>query len=126
MNKFVPAFVEITPRVVPEFESLVDSGISLTIRLTSDDGVMLIRFDDHLIYRKLDEGDALKMLDEMATSSSLGKTFYLVEKSEFLEWMERQTFGVKRAADFNHWVVAAANDWIDIVSKGKPRISKEK
>jgi hypothetical protein len=114
--------MEFAPLKPPEFESLVDCNGVLTIKLRTEKDLLSVCFDSYLLYRKLDEGDALKMLDELASTAPLGRTFYRAYDSELLDWLQEQSLGVKNGKNLEHYLIAASNDWIDVISWTGPKV----
>ena len=64
-----------------ELDRLVDSAGELRVELSDDAGQkIVIRFDSHLCYRSMDEGDALNTVRELAATVGTAKVFYRAQK----------------------------------------------
>lgn len=125
MNKYVPIFQEFTRKLPYEFEQLLDSGGTLIVTIADADGNVLdVCFDSYMVYRKMDEGDALVALAEMAKTGGTTRTFYRVDDSEFVAWFNQQGFKYSEIQSLSHYVVATANDMVDVVAFEMPVINK--
>ncbi len=126
MEKFSLVFAEYFSSDVVDFQSLSDTGDLLRIILSAKDELIVIDFKDHLFYRKMEEGDAYKYSINMNAQVPIGKVFYRAENSELLIWLHQQSFGAKNPKLLQHYIVAAENDWIDVISWGAPVLWKDK
>lgn len=122
MTKYTLAFPAYVVSEVCEFKSLKDSGNRLDIDLVDGDKVISIIFESHLFYRKMEEGDAYKYALDIDAQVSLGAVFYKAEKSDLLFWLEERSFGAKKPEELQHFIIAAANDWIDVVAWAPPEM----
>lgn len=122
-NRYVPVLQEHAPVELFEFDRLLDEYGVLVIHLTGASGCGLaLSFDDYLVYRKLDDGDALAAIDECAGSAELGRSFYRVEGSDFLDWFVAQSHGVRAKDALIHLTVMTTNDIIDVICFAEPKV----
>jgi hypothetical protein len=124
MNDYVPIFQEICSDVVFALDRLSDHDGALLIQISSDDNRRLnVAFDSYLAYRKMDEGDALLMLEHMKRSGGTTKTFYRVENSEFMSWFHVQSCGVRSGQSLIHYAIGTTNDIVDVLALSSPQIT---
>jgi hypothetical protein len=121
-NRFVPILQEHAPTPIFEFDRLVDEYGVLTVHLLAeDDRQVRLIFDDYLVYRKRDEGDALSTLRD-AKDAPLGRSFYRVEESDFLAWFQVENHDIRRDRGLIHLVIMTMNDVIDVICCSDPRV----
>lgn len=100
-----------------------DEGV-LTISLAAaGHRSVALAFDEYLSYRKRNEGDALSLLSDLGKADLAARWFYEAEDSEFLAWFHRESFGVRAQQRLRHYIVAAQNDVIEVVSPTPPRVT---
>jgi len=75
-----------------------------------------------MCFRKMDEGDGLLTLSRIKKTGGTGKYFYRVESSEFVEWFNRERSATAHVAPVQHYVVAAANDIVDMLCLEPPTL----
>lgn len=122
MTKYKLAFPDYSVSEVCEFQSLRDTGSQLDIVLADKDKKILVRFESHLFYRKMEEGDAYKYALDLDAQIPLGAVFYVAEESDLLFWLQEQSFGAKKPENLQHFIIAAANDWMDIIAWAPPEV----
>lgn len=122
MTKYTLAFPEYAVSEVCEFKSLRDSGDRLDIDLVDGGKIISIIFESHLFYRKMEEGDAYKYALDIDAQISLGAVFYKAENSDLLFWLQERSFGAKKPEELQHFIISAANDWVDVVAWSLPEI----
>lgn len=106
-----------------DLEELVDRGGVLQLYLIGVRNKSLrIEFDSYIAYRKIDEGDAMVTLSQLATCGKAGKSFYQVASSEFVSWLLEQGYGVRSSQELLHYVVVTVDDIIDVISHGQPSV----
>ncbi|MFU2489683.1 hypothetical protein [Thauera sp. WH-1] len=106
-----------------ELEELVDRAGSLVLTLVRTDGSRVrLQFDSYMAYRKLDEGDALLTLSAMRRTGGMSKSFYRVDNSDFLVWFNEERCGPTPGGPLTHYMVATANDIVDVLSLDPPTI----
>ncbi|MGQ5525320.1 hypothetical protein ACUHMQ_18945 [Chitinimonas sp. PSY-7] len=126
MQKFVPIFQDIIASKSLECEELRDSSDGLMITLRNEDGLTLtVRFQEHLSYRLLDEGDALVAIDQLEQSGCKGQRLYKVDNSEFIEWFHKQSYGIRSDDQISHYSIFASNDVIDVIAFDLPVLTWE-
>lgn len=101
-------------------KSLRDEAGLLEVTLSGKTLVLNVQFGAALAYRKVDEGDALKALAEIESTSSPGMVLYGVSESRFTEWFCEQGYGVRKADSIAHVAIVAGDDIIDILCLEPP------
>lgn len=123
MNTYSKKFQEFSASGGYDLDELVDRKGVLEIRLVDEARRRLsITFDCYLAYRKLDEGDALVTLEEVSRRCELGKSFYVVDDSSFVDWFVSQTYEARSPDDLDHYAVHTINDVIDVISPAPPSL----
>lgn len=106
-----------------ELDQLLDRDGVLMLTLEHEDGRRaFVKFDSYLVYRKRDEGDALRTLDEMRRSTETTKCFYKVEGSDFISWFNAENYADKPLRPMGHYVISTLNDIIDVIALHGPVI----
>ena len=119
----MPVLQEHAPEQLFDLGRLLDESGVLEIALLRDDGGKFeLLFPSYLAYRKLDEGDALRVLKDAADSTKLGRSFYRVEESDFLDWFIAQRGGIRANDPLIHFVVMTMNDIIDVICRDAPEV----
>ena len=114
-NRYLPVLQEHAPERSFDLDRLLDESGVLEIALLREDGSKFkLLFPTYLAYRRLDEGDALGALKDAADSTKLGRSFYRVEESGFLDWFVAQG-GIHSRDPLVHFVIMTANDIIDVI-----------
>lgn len=104
-----------------ELDRLVDSAGELRVELSDDAGQkIVIRFDSHLCYRRMDEGDALNTVRELAATVGTAKVFYRAQKSDFLDWFHVQSQGIYLERALQHFAICTIHDIIDVIAFKMP------
>lgn len=103
-------------------ESLIEKEGCLQIFLKYNGGRLIVKFDSHLVYRKGDEGDLLKVIEEINASCKLGCTLYSVISSEFIDWFLDQCYGIRNLAEIKGYIILTDNDVIEVISINEPDI----
>jgi hypothetical protein len=123
-NRYVPILQEHAPSSLFDLDRLIDERGVLSVHLLHESGHRLsLTFEGYLAYRKRDEGNAMRTLSDASGSGGLGKSFYRVEDSSFLEWFEADGYGLHRAEGLVHVVVMTIDDVIDIICQKVPLIA---
>jgi hypothetical protein len=121
MNKYMPLSDD--PRLDRVFDlvSMLDFGGTLVVEFQCFKGEKLkLCFDSYLVYRKMDEGDALIALENVADSNCPGRSIYLVQQSDFRNWFRDQSKGVQSSDRIAHYALHALNDVVDVLSIDPP------
>lgn len=121
-NEYVPIHSKLNS--TPELDEFSDRQGVIEIRLKDlRNNIIIFLFDNHLAYRKLDEGDALVALTQLRATAQLGLLLYEVRNSDFIEWFVAQGYGIRAADDLRHFSIVTLNDVIDVIAFDPPRIS---
>lgn len=72
-------------------------------------------------FRVTDEGDLLKMLDELNGQMTTG--IYIVGESNYLSWFNEQSFSIHDDESINHYLIVTGDDVIDVLSSVSPMIT---
>jgi hypothetical protein len=125
MSKYSPINKDaFTERVLDE-ESIRDAaGVLEIILLDEKKDKIIVRFEDFLAYRKVDEGDAFNILHEISATSKLGHTLYLVEDSQFLEWFNRESQHVRERQGLKHFCLTTSNSVVDVIAFNEPKAQR--
>lgn len=122
-DHFIPILQDIACDRVFDLDTLTDSGGTLKLHLSNESGKKFtLSFDDSLAFRKLDEGDALAIVNQAKVTSKLGLSFYRVENSQFLEWFLAQGYGVRASERLLHISVMTSDDIIDVICLNEPKV----
>jgi hypothetical protein len=125
MSRYVPAFQQYAPAPpkLYDLEEMCERSGVLEVRLVRQEKDRLhITFSDHLGFRKAGESDALVTLDAIAATSQAGRSFYLVEDSDYVRWFVGQSHGIQRAESLRHITIVTIDDVIDVISLSLPSI----
>ncbi|MEO9382921.1 hypothetical protein [Chromobacterium phragmitis] len=101
-------------------DMLVDRGGVLQLHLCRREERVLISFNSYLSYRKSDEGDVLKTLEEIDSVSKLGGMLYEVENSDYLQWFLDQSYGIR--SDAKQYLVLTSNDVVEVICLENPDV----
>jgi hypothetical protein len=98
------------------FEELVDRNGILEISLSTGSRKRFkLVFNTYLLFRKMNEGDAILTINDMSRDSMLGKSLYFFEKSEILKWFLTESGGIYDAKDLSHCRILTVDDVIDVI-----------
>jgi hypothetical protein len=125
MSKYTAVSIDpkLLERDVAYEESITDTGVVLTIELNAADGTkFVVSFDDYISYRKIDEGDAFHILQDISETSQLGLLIYRVDQSEFIEWLKEENLGVRDSGPLKHFCVLTLDSVIDVIAYDEPKI----
>jgi hypothetical protein len=123
MNVYVPIHHELLAGRSLDDDALLDSRGVLKVRLKDGKGaVVYVSFDDYFVYRKRDEGDSYRTLQELDRVATFKIGIYRVEESEFLHWFGEESAHVKDGMKLKHFSLATLNSIIDVISLGEPEI----
>lgn len=101
--------------------------LSGTLELTlssSDENInskIKIVFDWIYSFRATDEGDLLKMQDELKGQMVTG--IYTVERSNYLSWFNEQSYNIHDGDLISHYLIVTGDDVIDVLSSVCPTIT---
>ena len=125
MSRYIPTLQEHAPEppVIYDLEELSERAGVLEIRLVVEGQRRLtLSFSEHLAFRKADEGDSLVTLNAVNSTSTAGRSFYLVEDSDYVRWFVEQNYGVRHAESLTHILIATVDDIIDVLTLQWPSV----
>jgi len=98
-------------------EKLYDNRNLLRLKLVSICGdVLFVNFKEHISYRICDEGDCFKLLFDIPKSIGLGRLFYEIKNSDYLNWLKEQNYDSWDYSGVRHYGIYASNYMIDVLS----------
>jgi len=98
-------------------------GFRLLLKGSGSHGKMLrITFDPALLYRNLDEGDYLYDEADYSQLETKEWSFFIIEKSDFLDWFQQVSQGIHRSQHIIHYAIYTPNDCVDILSAYPPKV----
>jgi hypothetical protein len=125
LSRYLPAFQQHAPEPpdIYDLEQLCERSGVLEVRLVhpQEPGLNLV-FSDHLAFRKAADGDALVTLHSIGAAPQAGKSFYLVEDSDYIRWFIEQGYGIRRAEPLQHITIVTLDDVIDVIALSLPAI----
>jgi len=125
MSKYVPIAHEYWDNTRLHFDKLIDCSGVLAVYFAALDGRGIeLKFDSYLVYRKMDEGDALLVISEMKSSGGTSKFLYRVDESKFLEWFNAERCGEVLGQPLTHYSMASVDDVIDVLTFNPPVIAR--
>ena len=96
MKKFVPVHNSALTEAPYDLISLADERGVLTLSLAGASGkAVSVRFDGHVFYSKMDEGDALQTLGVLRQASCIGSVLISARDSELLDWFKESRSQLK-------------------------------
>ncbi|MCX7513170.1 hypothetical protein [Frateuria sp. STR12] len=108
------------------FDKLCDYAGVLQIKLRCpSDKVLSVSFDDYFLYRKVDEGDALTILAEVAKSDLIGQSLYEVLESSLVNEFMNQAYGIRCGQVIRHFLILTDQDVIDVLAISSPSCELE-
>lgn len=126
MSKYLPVTCKEPPGHLPDDEALLEKDGRIEVTLIKEDGQKLVViFDDYVAYRKIDEGDAFRILNDISASGCIGHLLYAVEDSEFIEWFKKENYLVRNIDEMRHYCLTTSNSVIDVISFELPKISSQ-
>ena len=97
-------------------------GFRVLLKGDSDQSSMLrVSFDNTLSYRNTDESYLLKMWDGVS-KDTLGKIFYIVEQSEYIDFFQKMTQQLYEDWEIKHYAIYTDTDCIEILSQNDPTV----
>lgn len=112
-------------------ESLVHNNNGLIIKLENDYLEITIDFRYlAIVTRFSNDSQRWRTIDSLLYE--YGKNFFennplfIVENSNFIEWLEVESFGVNGKEDVTHYCVVTPDDMIDILALNPPEILSNK
>ncbi|SFN01071.1 hypothetical protein [Dokdonella immobilis] len=121
MNTYVNIFQKFESKEPYVFDLLLDRGGVLVVELMDVDGKRVrCKFDSYLAYRKVGESDSLILINELHKQSMLGKSFFRVNSSDFINWFQSQNHSVRELNSLAHYAIVTLDDVIDVVALSEP------
>jgi hypothetical protein len=121
MTEYVP--LDVPWSGASDFAGLQDNGSMLSITVGAKDGrKYCINFVDHAAYRKIDEGDAMRILSDVREHVKLGKNCFETRRSDFLAWLSDQSAGYADIHNIRGFLFILFDDVIEVLSLGAPEI----
>ncbi len=80
-----------------------------------------IVFDWMHSFRVTDEGDLLKMQDDLKGEMTTG--IYTIENSHYLAWFNEQSDNIHDENVITHYLIVTGDDIIDVLSSVSPKVS---
>ncbi|ALS00164.1 hypothetical protein ATZ33_01860 [Enterococcus silesiacus] len=119
------------PKGEYELEKVTYDTNGTIIELGNDDIKLIIDFHYAVILtRYSDESQRWKTTDRLLYK--YGKDFFknsplfIIENSDFADWLEKESFGVNSKKDVTHYCIYTPDDVVDILSLKDPEIRIEK
>jgi hypothetical protein len=85
----------------------------------ASDRMLRVSFEMPLLYRKTDEGDRLRTIQNDARIKEA--VFFIVECSSLVEWLSTESYEVRDVNAMKHFLFACSNDLIDVVAESEPK-----
>ncbi|MGJ0190848.1 hypothetical protein ACR6A7_00700 [Pantoea sp. RRHST58] len=82
---------------------------------------VLVTFEWIHSFRVTDEGDLLKMQDDLNGQMITG--IYTVEGSHYLSWFNEQSANIHDGGYINHYLIVTGDDVIEVLSSVSPTIT---
>ncbi len=102
------------------FSSLSDEsdGIHIFLETEQDNEFLEIFFDNVLSYRKIDEGDLMRIFDE--SNHQQRWNLYIILNSDFLENFHYNSYYIHKEEIITHFAIYTASGCVDVLSTSKP------
>lgn len=88
---------------------------------TSDSAMLRISFEDKLSYKNTDESYLLEIW-HTAEKDILGRTFYMIDNSTYVDFFNEMTHGLYSDWRIKHYAIYTVSDCIDIISVKPPSV----
>jgi hypothetical protein len=125
MQRYITTFQEFANSGLYDLEELCERSGVLEIRLCLLNSVsnrLVISFSSHLGFRKAGESEGLVALDAIATTSSPGRSFYVVEDSDYVRWLVEQSHGIQKPELLTQYTIVTVDDIIDVIALDPPSV----
>lgn len=99
-----------------------DGVLEIALENEAGQGLKLV-FPAYLAFRKMDEGDAVHTLEDIAETSEPGTRLYAVAESEYLRWFHFESDAIHKGQKLNHYCLATLDSIIDIISFDPPEVT---
>ncbi|MBF7694228.1 hypothetical protein [Acinetobacter pollinis] len=108
---------------VPYLESFhYDAENRLTFLLSRKyGGNIKVHFNDHWVFRMIDEGKAFETLGEQEFN---GKAWvFMAENSELIDWFNKESCEIYKDQGFKHFIILAQHHIFEILGQDSPQIT---
>ena len=106
-------------KVVPYLNGLRESEKGLFLIFDFQSGNKLIHFNDYFVLRVIDEGNALKTLEQQSFD---GKSWLFVStNSDLIDWFNDQSYSIHEN-EYKHYIVVSQHKILEILSSVPPEI----
>lgn len=127
LEEWIKMSNDVIPRGRYEVTQVLKNFDGVLIELDNEINKLSIFFENTVLaLRVCDEGDRLRTIDEVLSNKEdsffIDWPFYIVKNSRFSQWMENESFGIRKQATFKHYSIVTPNDVIDILSVSEPQI----
>lgn len=96
-----------------------DAEDGLSFECYFDAGKKIVSFDNYLVLRTIDEGDALKILYEQNFDGTAW--FFTSKDSELIDWFNGQCSNIRKG-QYQHFIILTQEKIIEILSQEAPQI----
>ena len=104
---------------VPYLNGLSESEKGLFLIFDFQSGNKLIHFNDYFVLRVIDEGNALKTLEQQSFD---GKSWLFVStNSDLIDWFNDQSYSIHEN-EYKHYIVVSQHKILEILSSVPPEI----
>ena len=104
---------------VPYLNGLRESEKGLFLFFFFQSGNKLIHFNDYFVLRVIDEGNALKTLEQQSFD---GKSWLFVStNSDLIDWFNDQSYSIHEN-EYKHYIVVSQHKILEILSSVPPEI----
>ncbi|SDB88739.1 hypothetical protein [Acinetobacter boissieri] len=102
-----------------DIDSFVSNKDGLTFICSFKSGNKKVNFENYLLLRTMNEGDALRTLDEQQFD---GKAWmFMADDSELIDWFNEQSFDIRKGT-FKHFIIVG-DEIAEILSESMPTIT---
>lgn len=91
------------------------SGLKIYLQDKNNEKIT-IKFKYHIMFRYMDEGDALVLANDISEKSENGHVLYEIENSSLLGWVRAQNYGVYSFPNAKHYGIYTSNFVIDVLT----------
>ena len=104
---------------MPYLNGLRESEKGLFLIFDFQSGNKLIHFNDYFVLRVIDEGNALKTLEQQSFD---GKSWLFVStNSDLIDWFNDQSYSIHEN-EYKHYIVVSQHKILEILSSVPPEI----
>jgi hypothetical protein len=85
-----------------------------------NDRMLRISFKTTLMYRNIDEGDIVQVLNDSEGFSE--GCLYTLEESDLIDFFHKQNYGSYSSSKIIHYAIYTPNDCIEVLSEFPPKV----